>query len=95
MAKWQLEFSEKALKELKDLEKSVANFIILGLKNFILHYDHAYEQELLKTQKIKKLKGSLDGFYRLRLRSFRVIYQKLDDRLVIYVLRVSDRKDAY
>ncbi|WP_169753657.1 type II toxin-antitoxin system RelE/ParE family toxin, partial [Campylobacter mucosalis] len=39
--------------------------------------------------------GSLDGFYRLRLRSFRVIYQKLDDRLVIYVLRVSDRKDAY
>lgn len=95
MAKWQLEFSQKALKELKDLEKSVANFIISGLKNFISHYNHAYEQELLKTQKIKKLKGSLDGFYRLKLRSFRVIYQKLDNKLVIYVLRVSDRKDAY
>lgn len=34
MTKWQLEFSEKALKELKDLEKSVANFIFLGLKKF-------------------------------------------------------------
>ncbi|WP_169753647.1 type II toxin-antitoxin system RelE/ParE family toxin, partial [Campylobacter mucosalis] len=38
---------------------------------------------------------AFNGFYRLRFRSFRVIYQKFNDKLVIYTLRVSDRKDAY
>ncbi|WP_280525196.1 hypothetical protein [Campylobacter mucosalis] len=43
MNKRQFEFSEKALKKLKDLKKSVAHFIISGFKNLILHYNYVYE----------------------------------------------------
>jgi mRNA interferase RelE/StbE len=39
-----------------------------------------YEQELLKTGKIKKLQGMDEELYRLRLRTYRVIYKKEEDR---------------
>jgi hypothetical protein len=33
--------------------------------------------------------------YRIREGSYRIIYQVLDERLIIYVLHVGDRKDVY
>lgn len=95
MSSWSLEFEERAVKELKNLDKPIANFIISALEEFTLNFSAEYEKELIKTGKIKHLKGSLHGLYRLRLRSFRIVYEKLDDRLVIYVLSAADRKDVY
>ncbi|QCD52501.1 type II toxin-antitoxin system RelE family toxin [Campylobacter sp. RM16192] len=95
MNKWSLEFEERAVKELKNLDKPIANFILAALEEFIINFSHDYEKELIKTGKIKHLKGSLSGLYRLRLRSFRIVYEKLEDRLIIYVLSAADRKDVY
>ena len=33
--------------------------------------------------------------YRIREGSYRIIYQVIDERLIIYVLHVGDRKDVY
>ena len=41
-----------------------------------------------------KLKGAED-LWRIRIGVYRVIYQILDDRLLVFVLRVSHRKDIY
>jgi len=41
------------------------------------------------------LQGEYKGLYRLRLRTYRLIYEKQNDKLVILVLRVSHRKDIY
>lgn len=41
-----------------------------------------------------KLKG-YDDLYRIRIADYRVIYSIVDKKLVILVLELADRKDAY
>ena len=41
------------------------------------------------------LKGGLRGLRRLRVGDYRVIYEVLDGELVILVVRVSHRREAY
>lgn len=95
MNKYSLDFDKKASKDLLSLDKSVRNFILDELENFINNFDEAYEKELIKFTKIKALQGEYKGLYRLRLRTYRLIYEKQNDKLVILVLRVSHRKDIY
>ena len=95
MKKYSLDFDKKASKDLLSLDKSVRNFILDELENFINNFDEAYEKELIKLTKIKALQGEYKGLYRLRLRTYRLIYEKKNDKLIILVLRVSHRKDIY
>jgi mRNA interferase RelE/StbE len=44
---------------------------------------------------MKALKGSWRGFYRVRVGDYRVVYTVEDDRLVVVVVKVADRKDVY
>jgi mRNA interferase RelE/StbE len=41
-----------------------------------------------------KLAGAAD-LWRIRVRQCRVIYQILDDQLIVTVVRIGDRKDVY
>lgn len=41
------------------------------------------------------LKGGLRGLRRIRVGRYRVVYEVQDDELVVLVIRVSHRKDAY
>jgi mRNA interferase RelE/StbE len=95
MSQYNLEFDKKASKDILSLDKSTRNFILDELEIFINNFDEDYEKELIKSTKIKALKGEFKGLYRLRLRTYRVIYEKRNKRLVILVLRVSHRKDVY
>ena len=95
MTKYTLEFDKKASKEVLSLDKSTQNFILDELEKFISNFDEDYEKELLKLTKIKALQGEFKGLYRLKLRTYRVIYEKFENKLVILVLRVSHRKDVY
>lgn len=65
------------------------------LENFINNFDENFEKELIKLTKIKALKGEVKGLYRLKLRTYKVIYEKKNDVLIILVLRVSYRKNIY
>ncbi len=95
MIKYSLTFDKKASKDILSLDKTVRNFILDELEIFINNFDDAYEKELIKLTKIKALQGEFKGLYRLKLRTYRVIYEKQNDKLVILVLRVSHRKDVY
>lgn len=95
MNKYNLEFDKKASKDILALDKSTQNFILDELENFINNFDEDFEKELLKLTKIKALKGDFKGLYRLKLRTYRVIYEKKNHRLIILVLRVSHRKNVY
>lgn len=95
MSKYSLEFDKKASKDILSLPKQIRNFILDELESFINNFDEDYEKELIKLTKIKALQGEFKGFYRLKLRTYRVIYEKQNDKLIILVLRVSHRKDVY
>lgn len=41
------------------------------------------------------LKGGLRGLRRVRIGRYRVLYEVLDDELVVLVIRVSHRREAY
>lgn len=41
------------------------------------------------------LKGEFAGLRRLRVGRYRIIYEVIEDKLVVLVIRVSHRKDAY
>ena len=43
---------------------------------------------------VKKLKGT-DDTWRIRVGSYRVLYDVLDDELIVFVIHVAHRKDAY
>ena len=95
MSHYSLDFDKKASKDILSLDKSTRNFILDELESFINNFDEEYEKELIKLTKIKALKGEFKGLYRLRLRTYRVIYEKINNKLVILVLRVSHRKNIY
>jgi mRNA interferase RelE/StbE len=41
-----------------------------------------------------KLSGA-DDLWRIRVRQYRVIYQILDDQLIVVIVKIGDRKDVY
>jgi mRNA interferase RelE/StbE len=92
---WTLRFASGVEKELRKIDRSDARFILDCLERFARDFTERYEVELMKSGKIKALAGEWEGFYRLRLRSYRAIYKKYGEMLVIIIVRVAHRKDAY
>ena len=92
---YKLEFESRVKKDFANIGRENSVIIMKVLSEFATNFSCEYEQELLKTTKIKALKGSYEGLYKLRIRSFRAIYKKKDNELIILVLRAAARKEAY
>jgi mRNA interferase RelE/StbE len=85
---YKLIFLSRAVKELKRLDFVAQQMIKKKLE--IL----AEDPDKLKND-IKALKGKLAGKFRLRVRNYRIIYQKKDDVLTILIVRIGHRKEIY
>ena len=85
MGKYQLKIKKSAEKELATLPYNT----ILSIKDDI---------EKLSDNPFpvgyKKLKG-FKNFYRLRVGSYRIIYSVEHNKLVIEIIKIAHRKDAY
>ena len=90
-----LSFTNPSKKDLKKIDKSNQLFIKNSLIDFVNNFNHEYEISLMKKGVIKKLKGKTEDIYRLKLRSYRAVYKKEDDILIILVLNITTREDAY
>ena len=44
---------------------------------------------------IRKLKGEFEGFYRYRIGSYRLFYLIDDEKVIVFVIDLKHRKDAY
>ena len=95
MAEYGLEFHPAAKKELDKLDQQTKTYVIQSLSLFIEAYSPEYELELMHQSKVKKLKGEWKGFYRLRLRNYRVIYEKINEKLIIHIVRIAHRREVY
>ena len=90
-----IEFDNVSKKDFKKIDKHNRVFILDSLDDFINNFSSEYETALMSSGNIKKLKGQKEVLYRLRLRSYRVIYKKYEDKLVILVVHVTTRESAY
>ncbi len=43
----------------------------------------------------KMLEGEFDGMWSLRVSEWRVIYEVHNERLVVHIVSIADRKEAY
>ena len=84
MAKYKLRFAASVKKDLRKIPNDDVS-IILKLINSLL--DEPYPKN------VKKL--SHQNKYRLRYRNYRILYKILNNELIIYVLKISHRKNVY
>lgn len=85
MATYRIEWKQSALRELKGLDRQVVPRIIAAIESLP---SNAFPVG------VRKLAGSKHT-YRLRVGEYRVVYDVLAPDLVIQVVRVRHRKDAY
>ncbi len=85
MSEYAIELRRSAAKELKALPKQAAAKLTSAISKL------ANEP---RPSGCKKLK-SYDNLWRLRSGNYRVIYSIYDAKLVVEVLEVKDRKEAY
>lgn len=81
---YRVEFAREAAKQLDALPRRMRERIVLAL--------HGLATDPRSTPNGKALQG---GGYRLRVGDYRVLYDLLDDRLIVLVLRVAHRREAY
>ena len=85
---WVIEWDERAVKELKKLDKQAQKDIIQYLKTRI-----ATEESPRRFG--KALIGDKAGLWRYRVKDYRIICNIEDDNLVVLVVRTSHRKNVY
>lgn len=82
-----LEYSPKALKILKKLDRSVSKHIL----------DYMDEVAKLDNPRVrgKPLVGNLQDLWRFRVGNYRVLCKIKDERLVITVVYIGHRREVY
>lgn len=82
---YQVEVKSSAANEIRGIERGTQKRILAKI-------------ESLKTNPrphgVKKLQGH-DDFYRVRVGDYRIIYRIYDNKLLITIVKVGDRKDVY
>lgn len=85
MASYQIEWKNSAYKELQKLPRQMIPKIVSAIGDLS---DNPYPQG------VKKLVGS-EHSYRIRFGDYRVIYEVIENKLIIEIVRVRHRKDVY
>lgn len=81
-----VELTPKAREQLSELPRFVQKAIGKRIDRLI---------ENARPPDSKKLKGQ-DGFYRVKAaKDYRIVYQIEDERLIVLVVRIGNRKEVY
>jgi len=84
MENYKIEIKKSAAKEIEKLPQNMLRRVLEKIK--LLSADP-------RPSGCKKLSG--EEKYRIRIGEYRVLYEIIDDKLVIFVVKVSHRKDVY
>jgi len=84
MAKYSVEIKKSAVKEINKLPKNILKKILPKI--------HSLETEPRPTGS-KKLSGK--ELYRIRIGQYRIVYQIIKNKLVVYIVKVGHRKNIY
>lgn len=81
---WKLEITKKAEKQFAGLPHVIQKRIV-----------EAFDILTTNPYSGKKLRGKYEGFYRLTVGDFRLLYTIENERVTVVVIKIVDRKDAY
>lgn len=82
---YQIEFTKKAAKNLKKIDRKYQVLIIKKLEDLA--------QNPHKSTNVKPLKGN--EYFRLRVANYRVIFELQNNELIILVIDINHRKNIY
>ncbi|MFU8806447.1 MAG: type II toxin-antitoxin system RelE family toxin [Bradymonadaceae bacterium] len=82
---YKIELTKAAGRELKKLERGIRDRLVGAIDNL---------GDNPRPTGVTKLSGE-ENLWRIRVGNYRVVYSILDDRLIVIVIRVRHRKDAY
>lgn len=85
-------FTKKAHKVLRELKKKDRDRTLKALRNML---DYYAGQEHITKPDVKKLRGKYKGILRLRVGEMRVIFKISGKELVVLVMDIVSRGDAY
>ena len=83
---YQIQYQPQAIKSLLKMPRNTARLIRAKI-------EHLAQAPYAPNNNVRKLEGE-EG-YRLRIGDWRVIYELQDDRLVIIVVKIKPRGEAY
>jgi len=78
-------FDDKVKKDLKKIDKLWQKKIIDTIK----------EKLLINPYCGKKLVGNLSPYFRIRVQDYRVVYEIIDEEILVVVIKIKHRKDVY
>jgi mRNA interferase RelE/StbE len=79
-------------KTFQKVKRKVDSKIINKIENSI--YPQLRENPFYGSN-IKKLKGDFEGYYRYRIGNYRLFYLIENDKVLVLIVDLKDRKDAY
>jgi mRNA interferase RelE/StbE len=85
MASYSVELTRTAEKQLRRIAKRDRNRLVEAIRALA---------DRPRPQGARKLQG-YDDVYRIRVGQCRVVYEVLDERVIVIVLKVGHRKDIY
>ena len=85
MVSYRIEIKSSAAKELEKLPRQMVSRVVATIKGLA---ENPYPQG------VRKLAG-FEHTYRVRVGDYRILYDVLDKRLVVEIIRIRHRKDAY
>ena len=85
MAKYELRIKKSAAKELEAVSRKADR------QRLVQHIQSLADNP--KPPGCRKLSGS--NKYRIRQGNYRIVYSVEDDKLVVYVVKIGNRKDVY
>lgn len=85
MDTYKIEWKRSAIKELEKLPRPMHSKIVSAVDNLA---SNPYPQG------VRKLVGT-ENSYRIRVGDYRVLYNIIENRLIVEIVRVGHRKDIY
>ncbi|MCP4641908.1 MAG: type II toxin-antitoxin system RelE/ParE family toxin [bacterium] len=82
---YEVRFAPKAVRQLRKLSKPVQRRVFEHVEALV---------DNPRPAGCTKLSGA-EGFYRIRVGEYRVIYTIEDQKLIVLVVKIGDRKDIY
>ena len=76
----------------KEIEKNEYKRLYKKIKEYVYPI---LERNPYYGPNIKRLKGRFSEFYRFRIRDYRLFYTIDNERIIIFIIAIKHRKDAY